>query len=117
MTCSIEIHLKALYRPQDNEGAERMNCTVKNGIRTFLIQAVLSHGSERSSSTMIVNACSWVDSSACSKTPEEVLTGLEWSFRHLWISGCKAWARVPYKMQKSIGCESNVWCCSVMSMA
>lgn len=50
--------------------------------------------SRQSTSTWFDNACSWVAHSMCTKTLEELLTGMKPNVGLLHIFGCKVWAHV-----------------------
>lgn len=96
----IEVHPTDLYAPQKNERAEQMNHLLKNGIWTVLIDTGAPAGFWMERLFGICDACNRVARPGKTKTPLDLLTGVNPSFGHLQIFGCKVWTRVSSKTGK-----------------
>lgn len=93
----IEVSPTSPNTPQESGRAERKNHTIKNGIRTLLIQTSVPASFLAECLCGVCDACSSVVRLGCPKTPEDLLTGVKQNVGHLQIFGGKVWARVHDK--------------------
>lgn len=105
----IQVCRTAQYTLQAKRGAERMTCTIRNGIWTLLIQAGAP------SSFWIECVYGVCNRRNCAVLPRyrkmsgELLTDKNPSVRHSQIFRSKAWARVPVKTHSALDAKSR--CC------
>ena len=103
----VEIDKSARYTPQEYSRAEHMNRSVKNSIRTLLTNSGATANYWAVCLYAAVDARKRIVCGGCSKTPEELLTGVKPSEEHLRTFGCKVWVQIPELIRKILDVKAK----------